>query len=195
MSRLATSFVLGYHGCDQSIAEAVIAGNAELNPSINEFDWLGHGVYFWEADPQRAMEYAVWRAGRGEIKKAAVVGAVIDLRECLDLTNRKDLELVQFAHEEYVDEQRLAGLPLPENRHVKGDPNGDLLLRYLDCAVINHLHHMMSITGSVEMMDTVRGMFTEGGPLYEGAGFSSKSHTQIAVRNLRCIIGYFKPRI
>ena len=99
MSRLATSFVLGFHGCDKTVAEAVIAGNAQLSASANEFDWLGHGIYFWESDPQRAMEYATWRAERGDISEAAVVGAVIDLRECLDLTNRNDLELVQFAYE------------------------------------------------------------------------------------------------
>lgn len=194
MSRLATSFVLGYHGCDKSVAEAVVSGNAELNPSQNDYDWLGHGIYFWEADPQRAMEYAAEIVDRGKIVEPAIVGAVIDLRECLDLTNRRDLELVHDAHEEYVCEQQLSGLPLPKNKRVKGDPNGDRLLRYLDCAVINHLHHVLSIVGSVPKIDTVRGMFNEGGPLYEGAGFESKTHTQIAVRNADCIIGYFKPR-
>lgn len=171
----------------------MIAGNAELKPSINEFDWLGHGIYFWESDPRRALEYARWRAGRAELQNPAVVGAIIDLRQCLDLTNRQDLELVQVAYEEYVKEQKLAGLALPQNRSKRSDPTGDLLLRYLDCAVINHLHHMLAVTDDKQQMDTVRGMFSEGGALYPGAGFQSKSHTQIVVRNPECIIGYFKP--
>lgn len=35
-------------------------------------------------------------------------------------------------------------------------------------------------------------MFTEGKPLYPGAGFHEKSHIQICVRNPNCIKGYFR---
>lgn len=203
MSRLATSFVLGYHGCDQSIAAAALTGNNELKPSANDFDWLGHGTYFWEADPQRALEYAEWKKGRGEIKNPAIVGAVIDLRNCLDLTNRDDLELTAYAFAEYEKEKKIANLSMATNENAAGDKFDGLVLRYLDCAVINYLHHMIdeyiedenNTTKDVERFDTVRGMFAEGGQLYEGAGFSAKTHTQIAVRNSQCIIGYFKPRI
>jgi len=41
--------------------------------------------------------------------------------------------------------------------------------------------------------DTVRSPFQEGTPLYTGAGFQTKNHIQIAVRNLACIKGYFRP--
>ncbi len=41
--------------------------------------------------------------------------------------------------------------------------------------------------------DTVRGPFWEGGELYPGSGISSKGHVQIAVSNLDCIMGYFRP--
>jgi hypothetical protein len=52
------SFVLGYHGCDRDIAEEVLSGKFALAPSKNEYDWLGHGVYFWEHNPRRALEWA-----------------------------------------------------------------------------------------------------------------------------------------
>jgi hypothetical protein len=194
LSRLATSFVLGYHGCEQSVVDNVINGKAKLKISDNDFDRLGSGTYFWEADPQRAMEYARWKNKRGEIKKPAVVGAVIDLRNCLDLTNRADLETVKQYHEFYVSEQERGGLPLPENQNSKDDTFGDLLLRYLDCAVINYLTAVTDQTPNLENYDTIRGLFTEGGELYQGAGFKAKAHTQIAVRNPDCVIGYFKPR-
>lgn len=156
-------------------------------------DWLGSGIYFWEADPDRALEWAKSQTGKRKIANPAVIGAVIDLRNCLNLTNIRDLELVRDAFTRYKLEQDLSGLPMPDNKNSKNDIHADLLLRYLDCAVINHLHHMTDIIGG-EKFDTVRGMFTEGGPLFEGAGLQMKTHSQIAVRDTGCIKGYFTPR-
>lgn len=197
LSRLATSFVLGYHGCEKNVADAAVCGEAELAPSGRDYDWLGKGIYFWESDSTRAKEWAEWRVGKGDYQHPAVIGAVIDLRNCLDLTNRDDLELLKLAHAEYVNEQVLAGLPIAKNKDTKNDLNEDRLLRYLDCAVINHLHYMIgswTTEAILEPFDTVRGMFTEGGALYEGAGFKQKTHTQIAVINPECIKGFFIPR-
>lgn len=50
------AFVLGYHGCDRSVGEALLAGRKTFVGSKNEDDWLGHGVYFWENNPKRALE-------------------------------------------------------------------------------------------------------------------------------------------
>ncbi len=36
-------------------------------------------------------------------------------------------------------------------------------------------------------------MFQEGAPLYPGAGFSTKNHIQVCVRDPSCIRGYFRP--
>jgi glycosyltransferase involved in cell wall biosynthesis len=41
-------FVVGYHGCDQSILEDILLGKSEIKRSANDYDWLGNGVYFWE---------------------------------------------------------------------------------------------------------------------------------------------------
>jgi hypothetical protein len=194
LSRLATSFVLGFHGCEKQVADAVVRGEADLYPSSRDYDWLGKGIYFWESDPERANEWALWRSERGDYQEPTVIGAIIDLRNCLDLSNREDLVILKDAHQIYVDEQKLAGLPIAENKNSIGDVNADLLLRYLDCAVINHLHHMIS-NQFLKPFDTVRGMFTERGKLYAGAGFQEKTHTQIAVLNSDCIKGYFIPRV
>ncbi|KQP06094.1 hypothetical protein ASF28_17935 [Methylobacterium sp. Leaf99] len=197
MSRLATSFVLGYHGCDEAIGLEAIRGDTALIQSDKDYDWLGPGAYFWESDPKRAWEWAEAKFATSTTAKPFVVGAVIDLRHCLDLTNREDLGIVRLAYDSFVATQTMAGLPLPENRNVKGDPNSDRLLRFLDRAVIKHLHSMIDSAGEgvpeLEPYDTVRGMFTEGGELYPGAGYMQRSHTQIAVRNTRCILGLFLP--
>jgi hypothetical protein len=39
----------------------------------------------------------------------------------------------------------------------------------------------------------VRGVFVEGGSLYENAGFAAKNHIQVCVRDVRCIKTYFRP--
>ncbi len=37
----ASAFVLGFHGCDESVGEQVLAGREPLAPSSNDYDWLG----------------------------------------------------------------------------------------------------------------------------------------------------------
>jgi hypothetical protein len=65
----------------------------------NTYDWLGSGVYFWEANPDRAYDWAVHHAERikqesGAVVEPFVVGAVIDLGFCLDLINTNGLRAV-----------------------------------------------------------------------------------------------------
>ena len=189
MSRLAASFVLGYHGCDGEIARQAVNGELTLLQSEKKYDWLGSGTYFWESDPQRAMEWAQEAKERDRISAPAVVGAVIDLGNCLDLLSRQNIELVRLAHREFVNEQKRSKLPIPENRSLDGEP--DKILRFLDRAVIQFLHEIFE--ESSESFDSVRGLFPEGEELYAGAGFRDRNHIQIAVRNNESILGLFYP--
>jgi len=45
------------------------------------------------------------------------------------------------------------------------------------------------------MFDSIRGVFTEGGPAFDGAGLFAKSHIQICIRKPNCIQGFFMPLI
>lgn len=200
MSRLATAFVLGYHGCDRGVATRAIAGEIDLLHSDKDYDWLGPGAYFWEADPMRALEWAREKQRRGQFDEPAVVGAVIDLRNCLDLVGREGLEQLRSAHRSFLKMRADAGLPIPENTPLKGRKASDRHLRYLDCAVIRHLHAIIErqpgdAPDRVEPYDTVRGMFTEGKRLYKGSGLFRQSHVQIAVRRSACVLGLFHPRL
>lgn len=85
----------------------------------------------------------------------------------------------------------IADKPMPINRNVKGDSN--LLLRYLDCAIIEDLHQERYRNG-LPQYDSVRGVFFEGHPIYESSGFMEQSHIQICVRNPNCIKGFFAPK-
>lgn len=197
MSRLATSFVLGYHGCDRSVAEKAVNDGAKILSSDKDYDWLGPGAYFWESDPVRAMAWANEKAKRGEYKHPAVIGAVIDLRNCLDLVALENVQLLRAAHKSFLRVQKKAKLPVPKNRSPRGMKDNDRVLRFLDCAVIRHLHTIIESLAesddSITPFDTVRGMFVEGGKVYPGSGFHQKSHVQIAVKNSNCIRGIFFP--
>lgn len=97
-----------------------------------------------------------------------------------------------------------AGRKLPENLNAAVDPNNDRLLRKLDCATIEFMHKETTQkynedilkTGytNVKVFDSTRGIFTEGGLAYTGAGIYAISHIQICIRNFNCIKGFFIPR-
>ena len=191
MSRLHTSFILGYHGCDQATGEKVLAGLDALSASEEQYDWLGPGIYFWEADPKRAHEWAQWKVSRGDFKKPFVVGAIIDLGFCLDLMSRRSLETLVDAYQSlkatHDADPKLGPMPVNKKAHSKDE---DHLLRYLDCAVIRRLHAAMDTANAP--FETVRGLFTEGKALFSGSGFQQKTHVQIAVRFQDNIKGYFR---
>jgi hypothetical protein len=156
--------------------------------SEKSYDWLSPGVYFWESDPIRALQWAClpWR----NIKDPSVVGAVIDLGRCLDLTTQEGIEAVRSAHEGLVQLHAMTEEPLPQNgRSEKGKRN-------LDCAVIKHLHRarrkMAESELSILPYQTVRALFVEGTELYEGAGFHDKTHIQICVIDQSRIFGVFR---
>jgi hypothetical protein len=122
----------------------------------------------------------------------------------LDLLARENIVLVRRAYESFRKVRERADLPMPQNRSPSHSRDPDLVLRFLDCAVMNHLHTIVEnppqdagLKGypRLEPFDTVRSLFGEGTPLYKGSGFREKTHTQIAVRNRTCIKGlFFLPR-
>jgi hypothetical protein len=53
-------------------------------------DWLGTGIYFWENSARRALDWAKFakehpKFTRTQVRHPFVVGAIIDLGNCLDL--------------------------------------------------------------------------------------------------------------
>ena len=185
MHQLATSFVLGYHGCDQRVGERILKGEP-FKLSNNEYDWLGPGIYFWEANPLRGLDFArdaVNRKGSA-IKRPFVIGAVMALGLCLDLSTTAGIEQVRALH------KFLVGLAATGQFELPRTPSSTLL-RPLDQAVIQMLHKIRNDRGE-PVIDTVKGIFIEGEPIYEGSGFHEKTHVQIAICNPECIKGVFR---
>lgn len=185
-----TGLILGFHGTDESIVNDVLNGKGDLKERDNVYDWLGHGIYFWDNSPSRAMDWAIDLSKRkgSKIKKPAVIGAILDLGYCLDLLDYKNLEFIKSGYNMLESTLSASKTPMPQNKG--GD--ADLTLRELDCAAIQSLHKSIRDNNEKEF-DSVRGVFWEGKRLYPNAGFREKNHIQICVRNIDCIKGYFLP--
>ena len=100
-----SNLVIGFHGCDKSVVDAVVAGKTDLLSSTNGYDWLGNGIYFWENNEERAWQWAKDLAKRknSQIKEPAVVGAIIDLGYCFDLTDSTYLQELKADDLAFVD--------------------------------------------------------------------------------------------
>ena len=185
MHQLAASFVLGYHGCDRSVGERILKGEP-FKQSNNDYDWLGAGIYFWEANPLRGLDFASEARKRKalKIRTPFVVGAVVSLGLCLDLTTTAGIEQIRAAHKSLREFAAAGDFQLPQN-------TADGLLRPLDCAVIQMVHTIRKDRGE-QPIDTVKGVFVEGEPVYPGSGFFEKTHIQIAVCNPECVKGIFR---
>lgn len=171
----------------------MLTGKTKLSASENAYDWLGRGIYFWEHGPMRALEWAQQQARRkgSRIREPAVLGAVIQLGHCFDLLDvRYTRELARSASR-IIDTADELGISLPRNQSASRR-DYDWLKRHLDCFILNNSLPEIERTLQTSF-DTLRGVFQEGEPAFEGAGLRLKSHIQIAVRNPTAIIGYFKP--
>lgn len=178
--------VIAYHGCDIETAHAVLDGEP-FKPSINDYDWLGHGIYFWEYGADRAWRFAQDQQELGKARTPAVIGALIQLGNCFDLLDTRFTHDLREFFPKWRGSMETSGAEVPRNLGSEPDWKG----RYLDCAVIN-AYLTLAATVS-DPYDTVRGCFREGGPAYPGAGIHMESHIQVAVRNPTCILGVFRP--
>lgn len=194
MYKPTARIVYGFHGCDIAVKDEILRNNGTFKISDNAYDWLGTGVYFWECDPVRAMEFAEDAVRnkmqtQGNIHKPSVIGAIIDLGNCLDLSNRECIGLLRKANDIYLD---MVGGEEKALRN-KG-PLPDMKGRFRDCIVINVLHSLIEDSENRQNYDTVRATFFEGNPIYPTSAFHEYTHTQICVRNPNCIKAVFDPR-
>ncbi|HEV2483401.1 MAG TPA: hypothetical protein VGS79_27240 [Puia sp.] len=204
MYDIKPNLIIGFHGCEASVRDALLNNPHEIKISRKPFDWLGHGMYFWENNYERALQWAQEKKSRGTIKEPAVVGAVLYLGVCCDFLDKKYIQLLAQSFAAMEEHYSNWGKVLPSNKDLPNDPFKDKIMRHLDCAAIEFMH--AGITEQVQqdietkgysnykIFDTTRGVFTEGGPAFQGAGLFAKSHIQICVRNPNCIQGFFMPR-
>ena len=179
----------GFHSCDREVGLKVLNGEMDLNASENPWDWLGSGVYFWEQNPERAIEYANESAAgiqknKRRIITPFVIGAVIEMGKCLNLLEASSLRVVKTAFNDLSEINARMGRSMLFNVGAR---------RELDCAVIKYVHKCVDDRGE-QPYDTVRSAFQEGGELYKGSSFTDRLHIELCVINKDLIKGYFLPR-
>jgi hypothetical protein len=164
--------VTAYHGTLVEHAHKIVDEQRVL-PSTNSYDWLGHGAYFWEGSPLRALQWA--EHDRDDpAHEVAVVKARINLGACLDLIDSRYETLPIEAERRFKVTEGAAGRELPTN---KGK------LRRLDCAVFNYLCQNVDLP-----IDTIRALYSEGVPAYDSANLYTRSHIHLCVRNPVCVL-------
>jgi len=188
--------LIGFHACDQSVRHKIVNNRSMLHNSANDYDWLGNGMYFWENNRQRAFDFAENLhanppKGKEVINDPVVLGAVIDLGFCLDLLKKEFIGFAKQSYDTLKDLFSILELSLPQSTPL--GTSKDLLMRKLDCVVIENIHSLQRKENG-RPFDSARGVFIEGEALYPTAGFYEKSHIQLCIRNPNCIKGFFIPR-
>lgn len=188
--------VIGYHGTGLSSALRIVNRVEGFRRSRRDFDWLGHGIYFWEYAPRQALNFARIRQrqhGRkkdptpADVRRAteplAVVACMIRLGFCFDLLDPENVQYLQETFVEYRRKMELADAPLPRNTRK---------YRKLDCAVFEYAYKFIEESGEKVAVDTARGVFVPSGGdrrVWDGSWVSRDAHTQLCVRNPACLLG------
>lgn len=129
--------LIGFHGCDRLRQQELLQNSAIIPKSDKPYDWLGHGMYFWENNFERALQWAHDNKERGDgIKDPAVIGAVIELNYCCDLLDDSFIKMLSSFYKLMAKEYESIGKSLPVNKDAASDHHKDKLIRFLDCATI-----------------------------------------------------------
>lgn len=139
--------IIGFHGCDREIRDRVVMHQTMLRSSKNVWDWLGDGMYFWQNNHERAFHFAKNPPPNVKINTPAVLGAVFSLGNCLDLSDKRFIDLVKISYDSLKQSATTEGTKLPVNKNPGDDESSaDKIVRALDCAVIKNVHEIATKT-------------------------------------------------
>jgi hypothetical protein len=188
--------VVGYHGTGLTAALRIVNRVEGFRWSRRDFDWLGHGIYFWEYAPQQALKFAKIRQRQYRLKRKptaedrrrateplAVIACMIRLGFCFDLLEPDNVEYLRESFAAYRKAMELAETPLPKNTRR---------YRKLDCAVFEYVYKVISETEQGAPVDPARGVFVPTGGerrVWEGSWISRDTHIQLCVRNPASLLG------
>lgn len=197
---LGTALIV-YHGCDVTTRDDLVSGRLKnLDHSNNQYDWLGPGAYFFEGDVERALLFAQAshrnpdkRYTAKPIATPAVVGAVLQVQNWLDMTTQAGIQEFSLAYQAFAAGLEATGTSVPANRPAS-DTDTDVIYRALDNAVFTWLHKAReSQKPPLSSFQAVRAAFHQGEKVAPTSGFHVSTHIQISLRDNNCIVGWFLP--
>jgi hypothetical protein len=159
--------VVGYHGTGLTAALRIVNRVEGFRWTRRDYDWLGHGIYFWEYAPEQALNFAKIRQEQFKRKKnptaedtrranepLAVVACMIRLGFCLDLLETENEEYLLDIFAEYQESMRLVGEEPPKNTRK---------YRNLDCDVFEYAYKVIKDSDHNAVVDTARGVYVPTG--------------------------------
>lgn len=158
--------VVGYHGTRKTLVPSILKDG--FLPSINEYDWLGDGIYFFQDAPNRANMWAINCFG----DDASVIGAKIDLIDCIDLIDVGWAQFLADVYDSFLTKLKAERLPLP--RQTTG-------AHRLDRSVLNYAVSVLN-ENKIKIR-SIRAAFIEGSPIFPNSALFEKAHVQIVVRD------------
>lgn len=186
--------VIGYHGTTERNADLILADGFAL--SENSWDWLGRGVYFFEAAPSMALQWAVDYIRRKQLNDMpAVLSAEIDLSSSIDLLDDVWDDAIKEAAEKLERDgrcERQHGLRLRSTKSRKAVvvcdyemPPDSNRRNHCDCQVINAVWGDAKDRGFTA--SSIRAPFVLGRQLFSNSYLFNESHVQIAVIDQACL--------
>jgi hypothetical protein len=165
--------VYGYHGTSRNNANRILSQGFQF--SENRYDWIGRGIYFFQDAEQRAWEWAEHRHAN-----PAVLGALIELSNFIDLLDIGGFQLISEAYHLLIEEYIQIERPPPNQNPESG-------ARWLDYAVINYAIEQLIELRFQTKVYGVRAAFAEGQPAFQNSALLDRTHVQIAVRDTSAI--------
>lgn len=106
MYDIKPNLIIGFHGCDRRVRDTLLLNPNQFKISRQPYDWLGHGLYFWENNYDRALQWAVDKKAHGKIAEPSVIGAVLHLGYCCDLLRYLDCAVIEIMHQKTLDQAK-----------------------------------------------------------------------------------------
>lgn len=164
-----TIWVYGYHGTSMDRATAIIESG--FNPSNNEYDWLGKGIYFWQDAPKRAWQWAQ----STHPDNPAVVKCRLRLdRSCLDLLDIGYFPLLKTMYNGFITSYTQQNLAIPQQNPERSKAHR------LDCSFFNYVVKTFNSSSDARIA-SIRSAFVEGDRIFPNSAIYDLTHIQIAI--------------
>lgn len=165
-----------------------------MRPSLQDYDWLGRGIYFWQAAPIRAWmwkrHFALKRDRAGADETVVLeYRLTVNLTHCLDLLDIRWHGLLGATGRGVSEGWRIAGVDEAtiHQRLLRNARRRAPHPHFLDCAAVNQVCERLEHAHNIRIM-LVRAAFQQLGTIYPYSAFHEGDHVQVAIRDPNAIV-------